>query len=241
MDKISRRDFVQSALALAAVSQLQRASDVFAQSPSPFMLPSLPYPSAALEPIIDTETMNIHHGKHHQGYVDKLNEQVTKIPQLDKKTLEEILATVSNYPEALRNNAGGHYNHSFFWRNMAPIGKGGAPSRELQKQIIADLAGQEKFQEAFTNTALSRFGSGWVWLIMTAEKKFSIVSTPYQDNPLMDVAPVKGIPLLALDVWEHAYYLKYQNKRVDYVKAWWSLINWTEVNARYGESLRASM
>jgi superoxide dismutase, Fe-Mn family len=237
MVQISRRDFVQSTLALAVVTQLGRAATAFAESP--FILPALPYAASALEPVIDTETMKIHHGKHHQAYIDKLNEQVAKIPQLSNKSLEEILSTVSSYPEAVRNNAGGHYNHSFFWRNLAPVGKGGSPSAELAKQITTDLGGYNKFQEAFSSAALSRFGSGWVWLILTPERKLAIISTPYQDNPLMDAAPIKGQPLIALDVWEHAYYLKYQNKRADYVKGWWGVVNWQEVNNKYQSLLAA--
>ncbi len=237
MNKITRREFVQSAIALAAISQLGGASTALADSP--FMLPKLPYDFGDLEPIIDAETMKIHHGKHHQSYVDKLNEQVTKVPQLNNKTIEEILAQVSTYPEAVRNNAGGHYNHSFFWHTMAPVGKGGAPSTALAKHITTDLAGYDKFQEVFTNAALTRFGSGWIWLILTPEKKLSVVSTPYQDNPLMDLATIKGQPLLALDVWEHAYYLKYQNKRADYVKGWWSVVNWEEINKIYTKLIAA--
>ncbi len=198
-----------------------------------FILPTLPYAAEALESAIDTATMQIHHGKHHQAYVDKLNEQVTKIPELGDMPLERMMAQMSKFPAAVRNNGGGHFNHSMFWTLMAPAGTGGEPSAQLAEKIKADLGGLDQMKEALNNAALTRFGSGWGWLIVGADKKLAITSTPNQDNPLMDVAETKGTPLIGIDVWEHAYYLKYQNKRADYLKTWWSVANWTAINERF--------
>jgi len=198
-----------------------------------FSLPALPYAPEALEPSIDTATMNIHHGKHHQAYVDKLNEQVGKIPELGDMSLERMMAQISKFPAPVRNNGGGHFNHSMFWTLMAPAGLCGAPSAELTAKITADLGGLDAMKEALNNAAIARFGSGWSWLIMTADKKLAITSTPNQDNPLMDVAETKGTPIIGVDVWEHAYYLKFQNKRADYLKSWWSVANWNAINERF--------
>ena len=198
-----------------------------------FLLPALPYAPEALEPSIDTATMNIHHGKHHQAYVDKLNEQVGKIPELGDMSLERMMAQISKFPAPVRNNGGGHFNHSMFWTLMAPAGLCGAPSAELTAKITADLGGLDAMKEALNNAAIARFGSGWSWLIMTADKKLAITSTPNQDNPLMDVAETKGTPIIGVDVWEHAYYLKFQNKRADYLKSWWSVANWNAINERF--------
>ncbi len=193
----------------------------------------LPYATNALEPSIDKQTMEIHYGKHHKGYVDNLNGQIKTYPELDKLSIEQVQAQVSKYNTAVRNNAGGHYNHTFFWESMAPANKNGKPSAALLKQINADFGSLANFKTKFNEAATSRFGSGWAWLIATPDHKLAVTSTPNQDNPLMDVAEQKGQPLLGLDVWEHAYYLKYQNKRADYTKAFWQVVNWNKVNERF--------
>ncbi|WP_294877110.1 MULTISPECIES: superoxide dismutase [unclassified Sulfurospirillum] len=203
-----------------------------------FTLAPLPYANDALEPAIDKETMQIHHDKHHQAYVTNLNAQVATYPELSTLSLEKIMASMSKYNAAVRNNGGGHYNHDLFWKLMAPVGKGGTPSATLQKAIERDFGSIDKMKEAFEKAGATRFGSGWAWVIVTPDKKLAITSTPNQDNPLMDVADVKGTPILAVDVWEHAYYLKYQNKRGDYLKNWWSVVNWNEVNARFDAALK---
>jgi superoxide dismutase, Fe-Mn family len=199
----------------------------------PFTLPPLPYPTNALEPSIDAQTMEIHHGKHHAGYVNNLNAALEKAPALQGKSLEELLKNLSAVPEAVRtavrNNAGGHWNHSLFWQIMAP-NAGGAPTGKLADAIKSSFGDFEKFKEQFNAAGGSRFGSGWAWLLNDGGK-LSIVSTPNQDNPIMDG---KAAPILGLDVWEHAYYLKYQNRRPDYMKAWWNVVNWPEVAKRFG-------
>jgi superoxide dismutase, Fe-Mn family len=195
-----------------------------------FTLPALPYAHDALEPHIDTTTMQIHHGKHHQAYVDNLNKAIAGTPN-EGKTIEELVAAAGSISPAVRNNGGGHWNHTFFWESMAP-GKGGAPTGELAEAINAAFGSFEAFKEQFNNAGLTRFGSGWAWLIDTGGK-LAISSTPNQDNPLMDVAEVKGRPLLGCDVWEHAYYLKYQNLRAKYLEAFWSVVNWDKVAERW--------
>jgi Fe-Mn family superoxide dismutase len=207
-------------------------------APAPYTLPPLPYATDALEPAIDKATMETHHGKHHKAYVDNLNAAVEANPELAKLTLPEILRDVSKYGPAVRNNGGGHFNHDLFWRLMAPVGKGGAPSDALAKAIERDLGGMDAFKKAFAEAGAKRFGSGWAWLVVTPDKKLVVTSTPNQDNPLMDVADVKGTPILALDVWEHAYYLKYQNRRGDYIGAWWTVVNWAEVSTRFASATR---
>jgi len=194
-----------------------------------FTLPPLPYAYDALEPAIDKETMTFHHDKHHQAYVDKLNEAVNADASLQGKTLEELFASISKAPKAVRNNGGGHWNHSLFWELMAPVGETGEPSAELAAAIDRDLGGLEKFKEAFNAAGAGQFGSGWAWLIVQ-DGKLKVTSTPNQDNPLMDVADEKGAVVLAADVWEHAYYLKYQNRRPDYLKAFWTVVNWNKAN-----------
>jgi superoxide dismutase, Fe-Mn family len=197
-----------------------------------FSLPDLPYPHEALEPHFDKLTMEIHHGKHHAAYVKNLNEAVKNTPY-SKLNLADILATITDKFPAIRNNAGGHYNHSLFWTILKPNG-GGAPTGKLGEVINATFGSFEKFKETFNKAAMGRFGSGWAWLAVDKKQKLFISSTPNQDNPLMTkIVAEKGNPILCLDVWEHAYYLKYQNKRVDYVNAFWNLINWEEVNGRY--------
>ncbi len=199
-----------------------------------FTLPPLPYDFAALEPHIDAKTMEIHHGKHHQAYVNNLNAAVEKAPELQGKSIEELLKGVNSAPEAVRaavrNNGGGHWNHSFFWTIMAPKA-GGEPSGPLGDAIKASFGGFDKFKEQFAAAAAGRFGSGWAWLLNDAGK-LSISSTPNQDNPLMEGKSPASV-LLGLDVWEHAYYLKYQNRRPDYVTAWWNTVNWSAVGKRF--------
>jgi len=196
---------------------------------SSFSLPELPYAYDALEPYIDKMTMEIHHTKHHNGYVTKLNAAVQGT-DLEGKTLEELMADVSSHSMAVRNNGGGHYNHSLFWSIMK--GGGSKPEGELAAALDSTFDSFDKFKEEFSNAAATRFGSGWAWLIVS-DGKLAITSTPNQDNPLMDVVEKKGTPILGLDVWEHAYYLKYQNKRPDYINNWFNVINWEEVANRF--------
>jgi Fe-Mn family superoxide dismutase len=189
-----------------------------------FTLPSLPYAFNALEPHIDARTMEIHHGKHHNAYVTNLNAAVAGKPE-ENLSIEEICKNISKYPVAVRNNGGGHYNHSLFWTLMAP-NAGGAPTGALADAINAAFGSFDEFKTKFNAAGVGRFGSGWAWLIKDASGKLQITSTPNQDNPLMDVAEVKGTPVLGCDVWEHAYYLHYQNRRPDYLAAWWNVVNW---------------
>ena len=195
-----------------------------------FTLPNLPYAFNALEPHIDARTMEIHHGKHHNAYVTNLNAAVAGT-EWENKSLEEILANISKLAPAVRNNGGGHWNHSFFWQIMAP-NAGGAPTGAIADAIHTSFGSFDKFKEEFTKAATTRFGSGWAWLVKSGDK-LVIASSPNQDNPLMDIAEVKGTPVLGLDVWEHAYYLNYQNRRPDYIGSFYNLINWAEVNKRY--------
>lgn len=196
-----------------------------------FELPKLNYPNNALEPNIDARTMEIHHGKHHQAYVTNLNNAIAGT-DAEKLSIEEICKNISKYPVAVRNNGGGHYNHSLFWEIMAPKA-GGVPTNEVGKAIEAELGGFEKFKADFTQAGITRFGSGWAWLCVKADGKLCVCSTPNQDNPLMDVVDCKGTPILGLDVWEHAYYLDYQNRRPDYIGAFFNVINWNKVNELY--------
>jgi len=195
-----------------------------------FTLPALPYAHNALEPHIDELTMQIHHGKHHQAYVDNLNKAIAGTPN-EGKSLEELVKSAGSISPAVRNNGGGHWNHSFFWEILGP-GAGGKPSGDLGSAIDTTFGSFEAFQEKFAAAGTTRFGSGWAWLILKGGK-LEITSTPNQDNPLMDVAEVKGTPILGVDVWEHAYYLKYQNKRPDYLKAIWNVIDWNKVAKKY--------
>jgi Fe-Mn family superoxide dismutase len=195
-----------------------------------FTLPKLDYSYDALEPHIDARTMEIHYTKHHQGYVDKLNAAVSGT-DLEGKSLEELMANISSAPAAVRNNGGGHYNHSIFWTVLGPDG-GGEPSGELLEAINEDFGSFDSFKEQFSNAAATRFGSGWAWLVKT-NNGLAVTSTPNQDNPLMDLADVKGTPVLGIDVWEHAYYLHYQNRRPDYINAFYNVINWDEVARRF--------
>lgn len=202
-----------------------------------FTLPPLPYAYDALEPAIDKETMTFHHDKHHQAYVDNLNKAVDAEAGLQGKPLEELFATISKAPKAVRNNGGGHWNHSLFWELLAPVGETGEPSAGLAAAIDRDLGGMDKFKEAFNAAGAGQFGSGWAWLIVQ-DGKLKVTSTPNQDNPLMDVADEKGAVVLAADVWEHAYYLKYQNRRPDYLKAFWTVVNWNRANQLFDAATR---
>jgi len=192
-----------------------------------FELPALPYASDALEPNIDKQTMEIHHDKHHAAYVNNLNAALEG--KGDVGSIEDICKNISKHPVAVRNNGGGHYNHSLFWTVMGP-NSGGNPSGELANAIDDAFGSFDKFKEDFSKAGVTRFGSGWAWLIVGADGKLAVTSTPNQDNPLMDIAEVKGTPILGMDVWEHAYYLKYQNKRPDYIAAFFNTVNWDEVS-----------
>ena len=198
-----------------------------------FELPKLPYAYDALEPYIDKTTMEIHYTKHHNGYVTNLNNAIAGT-EMEGKSLEDLLKKVSGLPTAVRNNGGGHFNHSLFWTIMKKDG-GGQPDGPLAEAINSSFGSFESFKEQFSKAAATRFGSGWAWLIVSGDK-LAITSTPNQDNPIMDIAEVKGTPVLGLDVWEHAYYLKYQNKRPDYISNWWNVINWTEVSKRFADA-----
>jgi Fe-Mn family superoxide dismutase len=199
-----------------------------------FELPALPYATDALEPNIDATTMEIHHGKHHNAYVTKLNGAVEGT-DAEGKSLDELMSMISKLPAAVRNNGGGHYNHSLFWTVMGPNG-GGTPSGELAGAIDSAFGSFDKFKEEFSNAAATRFGSGWAWLCVDSSGKLFVTSTPNQDNPVMDIAEQPGTPILGLDVWEHAYYLKYQNRRPDYISAFWSVVNWDEVAKRFADA-----
>jgi Fe-Mn family superoxide dismutase len=200
-----------------------------------FTLPALPYATDALEPHIDKMTMEIHHGKHHQAYVTNLNKALEGKPEADF-SIEEIVTHISKYPPAVRNNGGGHYNHTLFWTLLSPNG-GGAPTGPLADAITATFGSFDDFKTKLSEAGATRFGSGWAWLIVTADKKLAITSTPNQDNPLMDIAEVKGTPILGIDVWEHAYYLKYQNMRPAYLTAIWNVINWNHVSELYAKAV----
>ena len=196
-----------------------------------FVLAPLPYANDALEPNFDALTMEIHHDRHHNAYVTNLNAAVTGTA-LEGKSLEELMATISTVSPAVRNNGGGHYNHTFFWETLSPNG-GGVPVGELAAAINAKFGSFDEFKAAFKAASIGRFGSGWGWLVALADGSVAITSTPNQDNPIMDVAEVKGTPIIGLDVWEHAYYLKFQNKRPDYIDAFWNVVDWNKAEARF--------
>ena len=236
---MERRKFLFTLSAIPIVSTFGSITDKFQyftnqkrnnNTMAKFELPQLPYAYDALEPYIDKMTMEIHHSKHHNAYVTNLNKAVDGT-ELEGKSLEEMFGTISKLPAAVRNNGGGHFNHSLFWQIMKKDG-GGAPTGKLAEAVNSAFGSFEKFKELFSNAAATRFGSGWAWLVV-ADGKLVVSSTPNQDNPLMDVADVKGTPILGLDVWEHAYYLKYQNKRPDYIQNWWNVVNWDEVASRF--------
>jgi Fe-Mn family superoxide dismutase len=206
-----------------------------------FELPALPYAYNALEPHFDARTMEIHHTKHHAAYTNNLNAALAGTPS-EGKPIEEILSNISQYPVGVRNNGGGYYNHNLFWTILSPNG-GGQPSAHMNiaKAITRDFGSYDSMVEEFNKAAMTRFGSGWAWLCTDSQDKLFICSTPNQDNPLMDLAEHKGTPILGLDVWEHAYYLHYQNRRNDFVSAFWNLINWQEVTKRYNDANPGAM
>lgn len=196
-----------------------------------FELPKLPYAYNALEPYIDAQTMEIHHSKHHAAYTNNLNAALQGTEN-ENKDIVELFSSISKLPVAVRNNGGGYFNHNLFWTVMKPNG-GGTPTGDLGDAINKKFGSFEKFKELFSGAAATRFGSGWAWLLVNANKELEIGSSPNQDNPLMDISDVKGTPILGLDVWEHAYYLKYQNRRPDYIGAFWNVINWEEIARRF--------
>jgi len=231
----SRREFFKKSTALgiaglgitAIASGLERVAALNEEGGS-FTLPPLPYATDALEPYIDKMTMEIHHTKHHQAYVNNLNKACAD--GNISASLEDIIAKISEYPAAIRNNGGGHWNHSFFWQLMGPPkDEANTPPGKIVDTLKASFGGFTDFKKQFNEAAMKRFGSGWAWLVKTPDGKLAIGSTPNQDNPLMDIAEIKGTPLMGVDVWEHAYYLKFQNKRADYLTAWWSVVNWEMV------------
>jgi superoxide dismutase, Fe-Mn family len=249
---MNRKNFLQSAFASTfALSSLSSFNFSFRRSyndklpqmtleqttfeNAPFSLPALPYATDALEPNIDKMTMEIHHGKHHKTYIDNLNKALVGT-SLEKSSLYDLLKEAGKHTPAIRNNAGGHWNHTFFWNIMSPK-SGGIPKGALANEITKTFGSFDKFKEEFAKAGTTRFGSGWAWLIVQ-DKKLVVTSTPNQDNPLMDVAEKKGTPILALDVWEHAYYLKYQNKRPDYIAAFWNVVNWEAVSKNYENALK---
>ena len=232
---MKRNQFLQSSVAFLGGSFLLSSFKTKAMrgsfiENSPFVLPSLPYSFEALEPHIDRMTMEIHHDRHHKAYVDNLNKAVIGTPSA-ALSLEDLLGQISKQPAVIRNNGGGHWNHSFFWKILSPA-KGLQASASLLAQINQDFGSLDNLKTEFNKAATTRFGSGWAWLVWS-NGKLIISSTANQDNPLMDVAEVKGTPILALDVWEHAYYLKYQNKRVDYINAFWNVVNWDFVSQQF--------
>jgi len=246
---MNKREFIKLA-GLAGVAALGNPTGVLAASPAarkgvsvsggdqkaPFTVPALPYGFDALEPYIDKATMEIHHDKHHGAYVKNLNDAV-KGSSYENLSLEEILKKVNTDDKAVRNNAGGHFNHSLFWKILSPAKT--APSDKLKAAINESFTSWEKFQEIFNTAAKGVFGSGWAWLIVTPGKKLSVINTPNQDNPLMEnIVKERGTPILALDVWEHAYYLKYHNVRPDYITAFWNVINWKQVDELYAAAVK---
>lgn len=244
--KLSKRTFLGYLAAvpvgLAALKFVggEGISPALAESPpkptGPFTLPNLPYATGALSAAIDKQTMEIHHGKHHLAYIDNLNKEVKAASALQGKSLEDIIANVSKYSMPVRNNAGGHWNHSFFWGIMSA--QPSAPSAELTNAINASFGSLDAMKAKFEEAGTKQFGSGWAWLIVK-DGKLEITSTPNQDNPLMNDAKVKGTPILGNDVWEHAYYLRYQNKRGDYLKNWWKIVNWAKVSQLYADAAKA--
>lgn len=241
---MERRNFIRNLGLGAAVTvisgrsfagELTTINNITMENLSLKEFPALPYSYDALEPYIDARTMEIHYDRHHRTYFNNYVAAI-KGTAYENTPVEKVFAEVSKAGDALRNNGGGYYNHVFFWKNLR-IGTSG-PSPELSAALDKAFGSLDKFKEAFSNAAKTRFGSGWAWLVMTPDKKLAVGNTPNQDNPLMDLSPLKGKPLLTIDVWEHAYYLKYQNKRADYVEAFWNVVNWDEVNKLYLEALK---
>jgi superoxide dismutase, Fe-Mn family len=246
--ELSRRKFIHTAgkagmaaglvgSALTGLANTQRDQYIFtAPDPVPYKQQPLPYAYGALEPAIDAMTMEIHYTKHAAAYAKNLVEAVdAEKVDTSKVSLEELLASISKYSTKMRNNAGGHYNHSLFWELMNSPGKTAEPSSALMNAIQKDFGSMDAMKTKFNDAAKGRFGSGWAWVILKKDNKLDVISTPNQDNPLMDISETKGLPLFGIDVWEHAYYLKYQNKRPDYISAWWTVINWDFINNRYSK------
>jgi Fe-Mn family superoxide dismutase len=230
---MDKRTFLKTSLLLgtgAIISGPAMAGKKLFEPSDEFMQAKLGYDYNALEPHIDARTMELHYSKHHAGYTSKFNAAV-KDEGLSGKTLKQIFSNVSQYSASVRNNGGGYYNHNLYWKCMSPSG-GGNPKAALEKQIIKDFGSVDKFKDKFSTAAGTVFGSGWAWLILQ-DGKLKITQTPNQDNPIMDVVSENGKPLLAIDVWEHAYYLNYQNRRADYIKAFWNVVNWNEVDMRF--------
>ena len=244
--KTSRRNFLQTAAMIGAGSMVASASagtnrlqNIFSEVEpgNDFTLPALPYAYDALEPFIDKQTMEIHHTKHHQAYVNNLNKALDELGKKDNhESLENICKNISGFNMAVRNNAGGHFNHSLFWKLMKP--GGGNSAGGLMQAINSAFTSFDNFKTSFSDKAKSVFGSGWAWLVVDSNKKLSIGTTSNQDNPLMDISEFKGTPILGLDVWEHAYYLNYQNRRPDYIAAFWNVVNWDEVTRRFNEAMK---
>ncbi|XER18693.1 superoxide dismutase [Glycocaulis abyssi] len=204
---------------------------------SNFSLPDLPYAYDALEPVIDAETMELHHSRHHQAYVNGLNGALEDRSDLQGVSLEDILARVSDLPGAFRNHGGGHWNHAFFWESMTAPADSGAPSGAFAEAINAQFGSLDEMKSQFNSAGAGQFGSGWAWLIVNGEGDLEITATPNQDNPLMDVAGTRGTPILGNDVWEHAYYVTYRNRRADYLDAWWQVVNWDVASERYDAAM----
>jgi Fe-Mn family superoxide dismutase len=242
MNYHSRREFLKNTLILTAGASVAGHFSLAAasQGAQVFTLPPLPYEYEALEPHIDTMTMKIHHTKHHQAYINNLNGAIAKYPEYQNYTLQQLLTSISRLPDdiktTVRNNAGGHWNHDFFWKMLTPKPDTRC-SAALQKMIKKYFTSTDAFKENFSKAAMNVFGSGWSWLVVTSSKELKIVSTANQDNPLMDVAIEKGVPILGIDVWEHAYYLKHQNRRADYIKDFWNVVNWTFVSESFDRAM----
>jgi Fe-Mn family superoxide dismutase len=241
MKNINRRSFISKVgvlgiggiiTSLSLKNNLLNATILNSTNTNMFILPELPYTYSSLEPFIDKETMLIHHTKHHQAYINNLNKLIIS-ESIPTNTIENILNNISNYSTSVRNNAGGHYNHSLFWQLLTPIKNDNAESFKINEAIVKKFGSMENFKVEFEKKVMSVFGSGWCWLILNEANQLEIITTANQDNPLMPVIIKNASPLLALDIWEHAYYLKYQNKRADYLKAWWQIVNWKFANTLY--------
>lgn len=235
--KFNMKKLIFFSLAVMAMFQVSQTAQ--AQSGDPFSLPKLDYAYNALEPYVDAQTMEIHHSKHHQAYVNNLNKAV-KGSKYEKLAIEDILLRAGSAGDAIRNNGGGHYNHSHFWKILG-TGSKFEPNSEVGKAITQTFVNLDSLRTLMNQAGATRFGSGWAWLYLTPDKKLAVCSSPNQDNPIMDVSPQRGIPVLGIDVWEHAYYLKYQNKRGDYLGAIWSVINWQQVNQNYKDAINSPL
>ncbi len=236
-----RRQFISllgmgAAAACTSAGRNKRVDSTIKAAPvSGHFFPALPYQYNSLEPYIDGTTMELHYDKHHRGYYKKFSAAIEN-SLLETRSMPYIFAEVSKHGDAVRNNGGGYYNHMLFWESLSP--DGGEPSAKLLSHLVKNFKSLDDFKDAFFKAAKTQFGSGWAWLILDTDHNLQVVSTPNQDNPLMDIADVKGIPLLTIDVWEHAYYLNYQNKRGDYINAFWNIVNWKVVNKRFEKALK---